>query len=251
MSRDPAHDGVEIMHRLGLRSGRPAHNEDFNSKRARRFDLGVGRAAAAVLRDQRLDSLVAHKRDFVSEREGPALKDELAAGQRADLRGPVDRSHDVAMLRRSREGSKLQPALGEEDCSWSGPESVDGLLDCRDFDPAIAGLRPPSWSGQDDERRISRSASRDRVRGHARGERMRRVDDGADALAEKKSGQACDAAEAADALGNRRLSRIGGHPRERQHGCNTGLVGKSPCKRARFRRPTENEQTKALQWAAP
>ena len=135
------------MQRFGFGRGRPAHNDDFDSKRARRFDLGVGRVAAAVLGDQRLHPLVAHKRDFVSEREGPALKDQLAVGQGVDLRGPVDRADDVAMLRRSREGGELQPALSEEDCPRAGPESVDGLLDCRDLDPAVAGLRASRAGG--------------------------------------------------------------------------------------------------------
>lgn len=251
MSSDPGHDGVEIMQRLGFRRGRLSHNDDFDSKRARRFDLGIGRAAAAVLGDQRLHPLVAHKRDFVSEREGPALKDQLAAGQRVDLRGPVDRPDDVAVLWGLREGRELQSALCEEDCPGAGPESVDGLIDCRDLDPTIAGVRHPSRSGQDDKRRIGRSASRDHVRGHARSEWMCRVDDGPNALADKKSGQACDATEATNALGDRRLSRIGGRPGERQHGRNIGLVSEPARKRARLRRAAENEQTKRLQWAAP
>ena len=54
MSRDPAHDSAEIMDSLGLGRGRAAQDDDLDSKRARRFDLGVGRAAAAVLGHQRL-----------------------------------------------------------------------------------------------------------------------------------------------------------------------------------------------------
>jgi hypothetical protein len=52
-------------------------------------------------------------------------------------------------------------------------------------------------------------------------------------------------------LGDRRLGRIGGRPRERQHGRNTRLISKPARKRACLRRAAENEQTKALQWAAP
>ena len=251
MSGDPGHDGVEIVQRFGFGRGRPAQDDDFDSKRARRFDLGVGRAPAAVLGHQRFDSLVAHKRCFVGERERTAREDELAVGQGVDLRRPVDRAHDVAMLRRSREGGELQPALRQKDCPWLLPESVDGLLDCRDLDPAIAGLACPGRAGEDDERRIGRSAGRKRVGGHARSERMGRVDDGADALAGEKRRQAFGAAEAADASGNWRVSRIGRRPRERQDRRNIGLVGKPARKRARFRRAAENEQAKALQWAAP
>ena len=59
MSGDPGHDSVEIVQRFGFRRGRPAHDDDFDSERARRLDLGVGRAPAAVLGHQRLDPLVA------------------------------------------------------------------------------------------------------------------------------------------------------------------------------------------------
>ena len=249
--RDPSQDRVEIMQRFGFRRGRPAHDDDFDSKRARRFDLGVGRVAAAVLGHQRLHPFVAHKRDLVGERERSALKDELIVGQGVDLRGPVDRPYDVAMLWRSREGGELQTALSQEDRSWLLAESMDGLVDCRDLDPAVTELACPGWAGEDDERRVGRSASRNGVGGHARSERMGRVNDGADALAPKKCDQALDAAEAADALGNWRLSGIGRRPRERQDRRNVGLISKPARKRARLRRAAEDEETKALQWAAP
>lgn len=251
MRVDPAHDGVEIMERLGFNRGRPVHDDDFNAERARRLDLGIGRASAAVLRDQRLDSLVAHKRDFVTERERPALKDQLAVRQGVDLRGPIDRPHDITMLGRSREGCELQPAVREEDRSRAGSESVDCIIHGRDLDPAIVGLSGPGWAAQNDERRIGRSASCNRVCGHARSERMGCVDNGAYALADKKCGQAIGAAEAADALGNWHLSRIGCRPRQRQDWRNIGRAGKPPSDGAGFQRAAENEQTKTVQWAAP
>ena len=88
-------------------------------------------------------------------------------------------------------------------------------------------------------------AGSDRVGRHARSERMGRVDNGADALACEKRRQALGAAKAADALGNRRLRRIGRRPCERQDCRNIGLVSEPPRKRARFRRAAENEQAKA------
>jgi hypothetical protein len=80
---------------------------------------------------------------------------------------------------------------------------------------------------------------------------MGRVDNDADALADKKCGQALGAAKTADALGNWRLSRIGGRPRERQDWRDIGLVSEPSSERAGFRCPAENKQTKAVQWAAP
>ena len=251
MSGDPGQDRVKIMQRFGFRRGRPAQHDDFDSERARRLDLGVGRAPAAVLGHQRLDPLVAHERRFVSEREGPPLKDQLAVGQGVDLRRPIDRPHDVAMLRGSRESGELQPALGEKHCSWGFPESVDGLFNRRDLDPAIAGVACPGRTGEDDERRIIRPAGCKGVGGHAPSEWMGRVDDGVDALTHKKRGQALSAAEPADTLGNWRLRRMGRRPCQRQDRRDIGFVSKLPRKRARLRCAAEDEQAKAIQWAAP
>ena len=80
---------------------------------------------------------------------------------------------------------------------------------------------------------------------------MGRVDDGVDALAGEKRRQAFGAAKAADASGDRRWSGIGCRPRQRQDGRNIRLIGDPARERACFRRAAENEQAKALQWAAP
>ena len=251
MTGDPGHHGVEIVQRVGFGRGRAAQNDDFDPKRARRLDLRVGRSSPAVLGHQRLHLLVTHERRFVSQRKGPAPKDELAFRECVDLRRLVDRPHDVAMLRRSRECGELQPALREKNCFWLLPESLDRRIDCRDLDPAIAGLACPGRTSEDDERRIGRPAGRSRVRGHARSERMGRVDNSADPLAHQKRRQALGAPEAPDALGNWRLRRIGRRSGERQDRCDIRLVGDPSRKRARLRRAAENEQAKAVQWAAP
>ena len=251
MSGDPGQDRVEVVKRFGFRRGRPAHDDDFDSKRARRFDLGAGRAPTAVLGHQRLNMLAFHESKFISVRERTARENQFTVGEGANLCRPVYRAHDVAMLRGSREGGELQPALRQKDCLWLLPKSVDGRIDCRDLDPAVAGLACPRRPAEDDERRIGRSAGCKRVRGHARSERMGRVDDGADALSGEKRRQAFGAAEAADASRDWRWGGVGGRARKRQDCRNIGLISKPARKRAGFRRAAENEQAKALQWAAP
>jgi hypothetical protein len=80
---------------------------------------------------------------------------------------------------------------------------------------------------------------------------MGRVDNSADPLAHQKRDEAFGPPEAADALGNWRSRRIGRRSGERQDRCDIGLVGDPSRKRARLRRAAENEQAKAVQWAAP
>jgi hypothetical protein len=80
---------------------------------------------------------------------------------------------------------------------------------------------------------------------------MGRIHNRVDTLARDIGGEALGAAEAADASGNRRKSRIGRRARQRQNGCDVGLIGDAAGERACFGRAAENEQAKALQWAAP
>jgi hypothetical protein len=80
---------------------------------------------------------------------------------------------------------------------------------------------------------------------------MGRVDDGVDALGPEIGGQALRAAEAADALRDRRGRGISGRAGKRQNRRNIGFIGDPSRKRARLRRAAENEQAKAVQRAAP
>jgi len=251
MRVDPRHNGVEVIQRFSLWRGRPAHDDHFDSKRARRLDLWIGGATAAVLGDKSFYPLALHERELIGEREGPAREDKLEVGKGVDFRGLVDRAHDIAMLRRSREGGELQPALGEENCFRCGPESADGLIDCRDFNPAIIGFAYPGGPAKDDERRIGCAAGSGGVGRYVRGERMGRIDDGVDALGIEIGGQTFGAPKPADPLRDRRRRRIGGRPRKREKSRDSVLIGDPPCEGARFQRAAENEQAKARHGATP
>ena len=251
MSGYPGHDRIDAVKRFGFGSRGPAHDDDFDLKRARRLDLGIGRAPAAVLCHQRLDPLAFHERELILDRERTARQDQLVIRQGVDFCRPVYRSHDVAMLRRSREGGELQATLRKEDRSGGGPECVDGLLDCRDLDPVVASLARPRRPAEHDKRRADRAAGGGRVGRDAGSERMGRVDNGVDVLAGEKRRQAFGAAKAADASRDWRRSRFCRRSRKRQDCRNIGLIGDPPRERAGLRRAAENEQTKRLQWAAP
>jgi hypothetical protein len=77
------------------------------------------------------------------------------------------------------------------------------------------------------------------------------VDDRVDALALEIGGQACGAAEAADARRDRRRRGPGRRARKREDCLGVGVIGDPPRQRGSLRRAAENEQAKALQGAAP
>ena len=163
MSRDPGQRRVETADA----SRRPAAfgrrtMTTWTPSRARRLDLGVGRGAAAVLGDERLDPLVAHQLKFVGERERAAREDRACSRGRASISGrPVDRAHDIAVLRRAREGGELQPPLGQKHAfaaSARAPSTAASMS--RDFDPAVAVAARPGRAGEDDERHAGRRGRR-------------------------------------------------------------------------------------------
>ena len=155
------------------------------------------------------------------------------------------------MLWRLREDGELQPTLSQENRLRPNPKSSDCLLHSPNLEPAISRLACPRRPAEDDERRTGRAAGNDGIGRHARSERMGRVDNGVDVLSGEKRREALGAAKAADAARDWRWSGIGRRSRQRQECRNIGLIGDPPRKRARLRRSAENEQTNALQWAAP
>src|ERR1700677_558010 len=251
MSGDPGQDRVKVVKRPGFRRGRRAHDDDLDLKRARHLDLGVCRVSATVLRNQGFDSLAFHERKLISKRERTARENQFAVGEGANLTRPGDRSDDVAMLRRSREGGELQATLSQKYRLRPNPKSRGGVVHGRDLDPPVIGFRRPRGAGEHDKWGIGRAAGRDRVGRHARSERMGRVDNGADVLSGEKRRQAFGAATDADATRDWRWSGVGRRARQRQDCLDIGLIGDPPRERARLRRAAENEQAKALQWAAP
>lgn len=251
MIGDPDQHRAEVVKHFGFRRGWPAHDDDLNLKRAGCLDLGVSRVTAAVLGDQRVHPLVAHKRKFISERERAARENQLVFREGVYRCGAVDGPRDVAMLRRLREDGELQTALSQKYRLRPNPKSGDGVLHGRDLDPAVARLARPRRPAEDDERGTGRAAGRDRVGRDARSERMGRVDNGVDVLTGEKCRQVFGAAKAADAPRDWRRSRFGRRSCERQDCGNIGLIRDPPRERAGLRRSAENEQTKRLQWAAP
>ena len=149
---------------------------------------------------------------------------------------PAGRSialHDVAMLRRFCESRELQPPLRQKDRLSFAPERFDRVVHRRDFDPAVALLLRPWASREDDKRRPSHATGGKRIGRHARGEGMRCVDDGVDALGLEIRCKALGAAEAADPLRDRRGRGVRGRAGERDERRDAGLI-RQAASRARW-----------------
>ena len=251
MNRYPVHDEVEIVERLGFRRFRAPHHDDRYSERPSRLDLRVGRAAATVFGDERLDPLASHEVEFARKREGTTRQDQFVFGQSVDLRRGIDRPNDIAVLWGVGENRELKPPLGQQYDFAVCAERLDPRRYRRNLDPAIAGFQPPGRTGENDERDAGRAAGGGGVGRNARGERMGRVDDSCDLLPGEIGGQTLGAAEAAHSLWDRLRGGIGGGACERQDRRHPRFTGEAVREGARFARAAQDEQTKTRQRAAP
>ena len=95
------------------RLDRPRDHDDRQAERARGFDLGVGRAAARVLGDDRLDRLASAEAHSASRSNGPRCAAGRMCGGSAFARA-VRSAREVVMLRRGTEGAQLLAADAEE-----------------------------------------------------------------------------------------------------------------------------------------
>ncbi len=149
------------------------------------------------------------------------------------------------MLRLARESRELQASLGQEHVAARAGERVRRGFHRVDFGPAVAVPARPWGTGEDEERRAGLASRGERIRRHARGERMSGVHDRVDALGPEEGRESLGAAEAADPARDRRGRRIFGRARERKQRRDAGLVGHAAREAARFRCSAEDEKAKA------
>ena len=168
-------------------------------QRARRGDLAVGRRAAAILGDDRIDAVALEQGAILRLAERPARGqiDRLRHGKRR-IDG-IDASHQIKMLRRGDERRELLPSEREEYAARRLAESLNRPLHCLDLDPMIAGDARPGRTPQRQQLHVRRASGLGGIGGDGGGIGMRRVDQRVDALAAQIFGEALGAAEPADA----------------------------------------------------
>lgn len=196
-----------------LRAGRAVDEDDGEAERARRGDLAVGGAAAAVLRDDDLDAAGSEERPLVGLREGAAGEEGLRARGQVGGRHGLDAADEVGVLRGGAERRDLLPADGEKDARRRGGREGGGRGGhVGDAGPAVAGDRLPRRALEDDERETGPGGGAGGVRRDPPGEGMGGVDERGDAVGAEPAGEPVGAAEAADAHGDpggRQLRRPG------------------------------------------
>jgi hypothetical protein len=224
-----------------LRQRRPGRHDHGKTELARGCDFAIGCGAAAVLGNHNFDAVSTQKRAIIGFGEGAATGDVARVRNGKRRIDGVDAAHEIMVLRRVHEGSKLLAAEGEKD-----PARRDAKRGYRrpyvcDLDPAVAGNRTPGRPPQRQQRQAGGLDGARGVGGNGGRVRMGCVNERIDAFSREIVRKAVGAPEATDTHRHRLRRRRGGAAGKRQRHREIGAAGKAFGKASGFRRAAENE----------
>ena len=213
--RQPRHHLDYLRHHMPRGQGGAVNQNDRNLQRAGCLQLGGSTCASGIFGNDMTDFVPDHQ-GFVSlHLKRPARQNDGAIRQRAGIRG-IDQTQQIVV----RFGCKTAEVLfadGEKHVRWGIGQSLNRRVDIGNIDPLIALARNPSRALQGDQGHIGQAAGLNRVSAHLRCERMRRVDDRADAFRPQVIVQSCDTAKATNPDRQGLAHRMIGAPGIREH----------------------------------
>lgn len=210
---------------------------------ARRLDLGVGRRAAGVFRNDHVDPFGGEETGLGGLVERAALEDEAQTGREWRCVRGIDQPGDVVMLRRAGKGGKLKPSDAEEHAARGniGGKEPRGGPGAVHLGPSVAVFLYPGRTQNRGERQADLRAGRDRICRDPRRERVRRIDDCIRGVLPDPARQALNAAKAADPQWQRLRSGRFCATGERQHGVEARISRDEPGKGRGFCRAAEDQ----------
>lgn len=188
----------------------PSDHDDRQAKRPRGIDLGAGGLAAGILGDEVGNGVVFEQRAIPGFGER-AAHPECDMMREGDALRSVDEAQQVEVFRASGESGDVLPPDGQKHPGRFSRQSRYSPGDIGDLLPSVTGSGLPGRPFERDKAGAGTSSRSHGIAAHARGERMRRVDQMRDFFCVQKLRQTVHPAEPADA--NRQgLGRRGFRP---------------------------------------
>lgn len=233
-----------ILDRLGVvaaLAGGPLDEYDGEAENARGDDLSVGGVATGILADDDIDALLPQQVHFRLDGEGAAGKQILHARCLHRRIDRIDAAHEIMMLRRGVEGSRLLSADREEDAARLLAQCRNRLFDGGPADPAITLRFLPAAPFQPQQRNARSRACRMGIGRNLSREGMGGIDQEVNVLVVQIGRKPGHAAETAGAHGRRLWRWIDGAAGKRERDGKIGTAGKTAGKVAGFRRAAQYE----------
>jgi hypothetical protein len=218
-----------------------AQHDNVDAERARRGDLAVGRATAAVLGNHHVDAMLGHQRMIVGFAERAAARNIADVRQWQWRIDWIDAADQIIVPRRIAQRLKLVAAERDKDAARRLTKRPNRLTDIAHLDPPVTRNLNPWRSSQRDQLHAAAPRGRDGVRRNHVGVRMGGVDQGIDALADEIF---CETVGAAKATDTDRHRLRGGRCRaagERQGDFEIVTPDEASGQLPRFRGAAENE----------
>jgi len=237
----PGDRGVHRFDRGRIGKRRPAQHDHLDSERARRRDLAIARGAAAVLGDDGIDSMQAHKRAVIRLAEWTARGHIGRACQQQGRLDRIDAADQIKVLQRV--GQWVEFAAAERDKDPARPicKRAHRRADIGHFLPAIAGDCMPRRPAQGNEGHGGLPRRRAGICRNDVGIGMRGVDQRVDFLGNEIVGEARHTTKATAAQARRLRRGEFGTTGKRHDNFEFAVLGEALGQFPRFRRPAENE----------
>ena len=227
---------------------RPTDHHHRQRKITRRFDLGRGRVAAGIPRDDDVSVEILKDGPIGRAVEWPARHDDLRLGQRQWIARRIDQPNQVNVLRVLRENLQVLSADAEEYPACLKSESLGRGHDIIDLDPPVARRALPGRTFQRQQRHPGGPASPDGTDTHLRSEWMGGIDDTVNIFRAKVVHEAGNAAKAADTPGNRRRQRIFRAAGIGQHRIDIRTIRQSRRQPVRVGGAAEDQNAQSSRW---
>lgn len=222
MTVQPTHHSLRAGGFPSVRQGGAVDHDHRQAKTARRGDLGVGRRAACIFGNNKVDVVVLHQpavRRFI---ERASVQDHMGVGQGKRSGRRVHQTQQVEMLRSRSEISQMHTSDGQHDATGRPIERGDRSLHIGNMLPAVSVCGGPGWTRQRDQWHICGRAGGNGISAHLCGERVGRIDDMRDTFLSQVRAQPGHAAKAANALRQRLTFRPCHAPGKRYRALQSG-----------------------------
>lgn len=236
---DRAERFLDGFHRSHGRRGRTGDHEDFNAEVASRLDFRVGRPAAAVFGNDRIDAVRGKKRGLAVHIEGAAIEN-IFDVRNIERRGDgVDAANKIEMMCRRLGTVRLLTPDRQEDAAGGRPKRGDCLRDVSARGPSVTRPLDPFGPAKGKGRNSGKSCCGEGIGGDAGGKGMCRIDEKVKSSVAQERSKALRSAETTSANGNRLDGRFFCAAGQRQQDVKTGLLGEHLRQSTRFARSAQ------------
>ncbi len=236
---EPAQSLLYGLYGGAARVRRAPQQQHRYAERAGSSELGIGRRAAAVLRNQDLDAMELEQVALCGFVKGPSCRE--VTGMRNTERAGIHAAYQVTVLRRGNKRREIATSQGQKNALRRCPERANGSLGVGNLSPAVPCHRSPGGATDGEQRRAGVLSGVYGVGGDLGRIRVGRIDEDIDVRGTQELDHSSCSTETAAPCWHRLAQRCRRPSCERQHRGYVVTSGEACRETARLRRTAQNQ----------